>query len=383
MGAEMSRIAQGHRGHGDGGELVVGGVSWTAACFVHNSLPQGCIDEGCADRAMRGSSPVATTLFVVAGLCSPSAGSDFSFSLDSARRSAGSPCSQPQPADWDFCCLAAAGVVSTWVDNEWNGMPGLVVPGILLLAVGLVLVATVIIRRRVVPIWTAALLLGSALLLPFANEQTSRILLAVPFGLAWILFGLCLVVGRSHFLSRSRGADSLRDRYPHTTVGPWSSRTSKRHDSRSATNISVRSESGRRRRLAACTTWRCISSDVEQTITFYQDAARVPADRAVREPRLPGLDALLLRHRQRQPARLLRLPRPRPRPVRRGARRPAPHRDLASTRSAGSTCGESSSDAGVEHEVHRGVVALLQRPRRRAPRADLRPARRDVRHQVL
>ena len=56
--------------------------------------------------------------------------------------------------------------------------------------------------------------------------------------------------------------------------------------------------------------------------------ARLPADRADREPRLRRLLALLLRHRQRQPARVLRLPRARRRAVRRGARRPAPHGDL-------------------------------------------------------
>ena len=169
---------------------------------------------------MRGSSPVATTLFVVAGLMLAVSGVGL---LVLARQR--SPLGRlavlaAAAGGLGLLLLAAAGVVSTWVDNEWNGMPGLVVPGILLLAVGLVLVATVIIRRRVVPIWTAALLLGSALLLPFANEQTSRILLAVPFGLAWILFGLSLLWGGRTSLSRSRGADSLRDRYPHTTVGP-------------------------------------------------------------------------------------------------------------------------------------------------------------------
>ena len=51
---------------------------------------------------------------------------------------------------------------------------------------------------------------------------------------------------------------------------------------------------------------------------------RAPADRGLREPGLPGLDPLLLRHRQRQRPRLLRLPRPRPRPLRRAARWPPP-----------------------------------------------------------
>ena len=49
----------------------------------------------------------------------------------------------------------------------------------------------------------------------------------------------------------------------------------------------------------------------------------VPADRDRREPRLPGLQPLLLRRGQRQPARVLRLSRPGRGPVRRSARRAA------------------------------------------------------------
>src|SRR3954447_17947096 len=67
-----------------------------------------------------------------------------------------------------------------------------------------------------------------------------------------------------------------------------------------------------------------VSSDVERTVRFYQDVLGFPAHRADREPRLPRVLALLLRHRQRQPRRLLRLPGPRRRPLRRGPRRPAP-----------------------------------------------------------
>ena len=39
----------------------------------------------------------------------------------------------------------------------------------------------------------SSLLLATALLLPVANEQTSRILLAVPFGLCWLGLGVELM----------------------------------------------------------------------------------------------------------------------------------------------------------------------------------------------
>jgi hypothetical protein len=67
-----------------------------------------------------------------------------------------------------------------------------VVPGVALLALGLVLVAVVVIRARVLPTALSVLLLAGVLTLPFANEQTSRILLAVPFALTWLGAGLLL-----------------------------------------------------------------------------------------------------------------------------------------------------------------------------------------------
>ena len=61
-------------------------------------------------------------------------------------------------------------------------MPGLVVPGVLLLGLGLALTAWVVLRARILAVPLSLSLLATALLLPFANEQTSRVLLAVPFG---------------------------------------------------------------------------------------------------------------------------------------------------------------------------------------------------------
>ncbi|HEX5088681.1 MAG TPA: hypothetical protein VFV89_12795 [Nocardioides sp.] len=171
---------------------AIGGVAWVVACFVHNSLPQGCIDEQCADRTMRGSSPVATTLFVMAGLMLAISGIGLLL-LTHQRRPVGRlGALAATTAALGLLLLGAAAVMSA-VDNDWNGMPGLVIPGIFLLAVGLVLVAWVVLRARVVPTSLAALLVVTALLLPFANEQTSRILLAVPFGITWLVLGLVLL----------------------------------------------------------------------------------------------------------------------------------------------------------------------------------------------
>ena len=48
-------------------------------------------------------------------------------------------------------------------------------------------------KAGVLPRVVAVVLIATALLLPFANEQTSRILLAIPFGLAWVAAGIALL----------------------------------------------------------------------------------------------------------------------------------------------------------------------------------------------
>jgi hypothetical protein len=172
---------------------IVGGPAWVVACLAHNSLPQGCIDEGCVGHAMRESTPAAEVPFVVAGVMLAATGVGL-LALARARTGLGRSGVAAGVAGAVGCALlAAALVVSTFVDNNWNGMPGLVVPGVLLLVLGLVLGAVVVLRARVLPTWCAISLLASAVLLPFANEQTSRILLAVPFGLCWMGAGVVLL----------------------------------------------------------------------------------------------------------------------------------------------------------------------------------------------
>ena len=109
-----------------------------------------------------------------------------------------------------------------------------------------------------------------------------------------------------------------------------------------------------------------ISSDVERTVRFYQDVLGVPADRADREPRLPRLLALLLRHRQLQPAGLLRLPRARRRAVRRGARRPAPRGDLGGARALARTWSTGSPRPGSSTRCTAGCRSTSATPTARA-----------------
>ena len=95
------------------------------------------------------------------------------------------------------------------------------------------------------------------------------------------------------------------------------------------------------RRPAACTTWRSSAMTSSGPSGFYQAAPRVPADRDVREPRLPRLDTLLLRHRQRQPAWRSSTSPGSTSPVRRGARRASTTSRSPWSPSGGSTSREA------------------------------------------
>jgi hypothetical protein len=200
-----ARSRRGRSGQMTGICSVLGGAAWTTACFVHNSLPQGCIGDTCGGRPLRGSSPAGVALVAVAGVILVVSCVGL---LLLARRSRGLGrvgVAAGLVGAAGIALLAAAGVVSTVVDGSWAGMPALVVPGVLLLGVGLALTAWVVLRARILPVPLSLSLLATALLLPFANEQTSRVLLAVPFGVAWLAAGVLLLARAT----RTRAARAL------------------------------------------------------------------------------------------------------------------------------------------------------------------------------
>jgi hypothetical protein len=184
----------------------LGGLAWTMGCFVHNSLPQGCIGDACEGLEavpMRGDSSAALALFLVAGVMLATSAIGM-FLL--ARRIGGlGPIGAAAllSGGLGWALLLVSGMVSGFVDNDWSGMPALVVPGAVLLAVGAALLGWLVLRVNLLPRRVGLLLVGAALLLPFANEQTYRILLAVPFGVAWVVAGVVLLA-RAESIARSQ-----------------------------------------------------------------------------------------------------------------------------------------------------------------------------------
>ena len=165
-----------------------------AACLVHNSQPQGCIGDTCvlAGATERGSSALDATLMVVAGLLLAASGLGFLLLARGRGRSQTAGVVAALTGSLALVLLLSALIVASQ-DPDWEGMPGLVVPGVVLLAIAMVSIGVHVLRSGVLPLAVAALLIVTACLLPFANEQTSLILLAIPFGLAWVVAGVALL----------------------------------------------------------------------------------------------------------------------------------------------------------------------------------------------
>ena len=74
-------------------------------------------------------------------------------------------------------------------------MPFFVIPGGLALIIGFSLVGIAVLRARVLPGWTSALLVASTVAMVGFNDQNAWVLLEVPFALAWAAAGYILWSG--------------------------------------------------------------------------------------------------------------------------------------------------------------------------------------------
>ncbi len=122
-----------------------------------------------------------------------------------------------------------------------------------------------------------------------------------------------------------------------------------------------------------------LSSDVARTIDFYQGLLEFPLTDLFENRDYAGLDALLLRHRQRQRAGVLRLPRPRARTTYEEVLGGHHHLAISVERGNWARLRAKLDAAGVAYLRRRRRFDLLRRPGRRTARTDLRPPRRDVR----
>jgi hypothetical protein len=175
---------------------VVGGALWVVGTLIHASKPRGCIAEECAFRPMRESGALDGILMLLSVLLLAVGAVEL---VTLVRRHG-----RFGRAGKAGVLIGAAGatllVIATLAQAIFFGgdfalMPYFVVPGLLALVVGFVLVGIAVLRAGVLPRWVAVLIIVGALSMLGANEQTARVLLTIPFGLAWVGLGYALWSG--------------------------------------------------------------------------------------------------------------------------------------------------------------------------------------------
>ena len=175
---------------------MVGGALWIVGTVIHASKPRGCIAEECAFRSMRESGALdgILTLLSVVLMAAGAAG------LVILARRSGHFGKVGKAGVFIGAVGTALLVTATLVQAIFFGgdfplMPHFVVPGLLALVVGFVVAGIAVLRAGVLPRWVAVLVIVGALLMLVANEQTTRVLLTIPFGVAWVAVGYALWSG--------------------------------------------------------------------------------------------------------------------------------------------------------------------------------------------
>jgi hypothetical protein len=172
---------------------VGGGICWIAAWIYRSTLPRGCVGDECLSRPMRGDTALGTTLQIMAAIMILAAGIGLLIHIQRRGRLGRLGVAGVSSCAVGIALLAASGFVPQTIFGPGiDAIPFFRIPGVALVVVGTLLVAVVVIHSRVVPRWAGySLLIGAGMLL-LANEQTARVLFAVPFGIAWILVGAAL-----------------------------------------------------------------------------------------------------------------------------------------------------------------------------------------------
>ena len=172
---------------------MLGGALWVVGTIIHASKPRGCIAQECAFRPMRETGALVgiLTLLSVVLLAVGAAG------LVILVRNAGRFGKAGKMGAFIGAGGAALLVIFTLIQAIFFGgdfvlMPYFVIPGLLALVVGFLLLGVAILRAGVLPRWVAMLIILGALGMLGANERTARVLLMIPFGVAWVAVGYVL-----------------------------------------------------------------------------------------------------------------------------------------------------------------------------------------------
>jgi hypothetical protein len=177
----VARLAQ-----AAGASAVIGGSAWMIAIVVHALQPTGCVGDECFLRPQREATTGTSWLLVLAAVAIVA----FSLALLALLARSGE-LGWAGIAGLAACGLGIASLAVMALPPFRDQLRPL--PGLVAVAVGLALVGWTVLRSRVVPTWAGNALLVGVVLLVGVSEQNSRVLLALPFGIAWVSTGVVLL----------------------------------------------------------------------------------------------------------------------------------------------------------------------------------------------
>jgi hypothetical protein len=187
-----------------GPAALVGGVLWIIVTIVTALHPEGCIIEACdlpgsslrEGTALDGLLAIAALFSLACGLAA----------LVARVRAAGQFGKLGQISTTAIVAGGAVLVAGGLAQALHFGIdvPYFVV-GVLALIVGTLVLGVVILRAAVLPRWVGLLLVIGALALLPANYENARVLLGIPFGLAWAAVGYALWSADAKHRTRGAG----------------------------------------------------------------------------------------------------------------------------------------------------------------------------------
>ncbi len=169
-----------------GAAALIGGSAWVVAIVMHALQPSGCVGDECLVRPQREATTGTSWLMVLAAVAMVA----FLVALMTLLARTGE-LGWTGIAGVATCGLGIATLAVMALPTFRDQTRPL--PGLVAVAVGLMLVGWTVLRSDVVPTWTGLGLLGGVLLLAGVGEQNSRVLFALPFGVAWLVAGVVLV----------------------------------------------------------------------------------------------------------------------------------------------------------------------------------------------
>ena len=196
-GPSTTRMQPAHAGRaGRGGAALLGGALWSTAVLVHAGRPRGCVAEECAGRPMRDSGTLEGLLALCSAVLIVTALVGLVRHARRTRSLGRSGEAGVRLGVAGLAVLVAAGLTqAVLLDGDFRWMPYAVLPGMAAVAAGFLLVGIALVRSREVPGWCGVLLVAGSVTMLASNEQTTAVLLLLPFGVAWIAVG-CAVLAR-------------------------------------------------------------------------------------------------------------------------------------------------------------------------------------------